>query len=157
MAIHTYAPTVTWTGNTGTGTSGYRDYSRSHRVEAANKSAAVLASSDPAFRGDPALWNPEELFVASLAQCHLLWYLHLAAQAGVVVHEYVDHAVGEMTETADGAGQFTSVTLRPQVVVADESQAATARALHDDVPAVCFLARSVNFPVRHEPTVTVRL
>src|SRR5688572_22006449 len=110
---HTYTTLVTWTGNLGTGTSGYRDYDRAHDVAAPGR-AVVLGSSDPMFRGDPTRWNPELLLVASLSQCHMLWYLHLAAEAGVVVTDYVDEAVGTMTERAGGAGHFTEVTLRPR-------------------------------------------
>src|ERR1700735_5211938 len=109
--LHSYAVTVTWTGNTGTGTSGYREYKRSHEISASGKST-IAGSSDPAFRGEPTRWNPEELLVASLSACHQLWYLHLCAEAGIVVQAYRDDAVGVMAEQADGAGQFESVTLR---------------------------------------------
>jgi len=117
---HTYSATVTWTGNKGTGTSSYRDYARSYEILAKGK-AAILGSSDPAFRGDGSRWNPEDLLVGSLAACHKLWYLHLCAEAGVVVVAYVDEAEGVMEEMADGGGQFVQVTLRPRVRVADGS------------------------------------
>jgi organic hydroperoxide reductase OsmC/OhrA len=151
---HRYAVTTTWTGNRGTGTSGYRDYSRDHEV-AADGRPALAGSSDPVFRGDKARWNPELELVAALSQCHLMSYLHVCATAGVVVTAYEDHPSGTMAETDDGGGYFTEVTLRPQVTVADASMAAKARELHEDASAKCFIASSVNFPVRHEPSVTV--
>jgi organic hydroperoxide reductase OsmC/OhrA len=158
MAVtHRYELTVRWTGNTGTGTSDYRGYRRDHEIHGDGK-PMLLGSSDPAFRGDAARWNPEELLVAALAQCHMLWYLHLCAEGGVVVTDYADTPVGTMTmDATGGGGKFTDVILRPAVTVADPSMADKAMALHDEINAVCFIARSVNFPVRHEPTVrTVR-
>jgi organic hydroperoxide reductase OsmC/OhrA len=151
---HKYSVTVRWTGNTGTGTSTYRDYARSHEISAEGK-ATIAASSDPAFRGDPARWNPEELLLAALSSCHQLAYLHLCAVAGVVVVDYVDHAEGTMAETADGAGQFTRVVLRPMVTIAAGSDAAKALALHHDAHEKCFIARSMNFPVENEPQIVI--
>jgi organic hydroperoxide reductase OsmC/OhrA len=151
---HSYDVSVTWTGNRGTGTSGYRDYAGDHDVTAAGV-PPIAASSDPAFRGDPGRWNPELEFTAALSQCHMLWFLHLAAVAGVVVTGYADDARATMTETDDGGGHFTEVVLRPRVTVADIGMAQQARALHAEASAKCFIANSVNFPVRHEPSVTV--
>lgn len=152
---HHYDVRVEWTGNLGTGTSAYRAYSREH-VVAAEGRPPVPGSSDPAFRGDPTRWNPEQLLVASLAQCHMLWYLHLASSTGVEVVAYADQAHGVVAIDADGAGQFESVTLHPTVTVAEHRMIDIAEKLHDDVPALCFIARSVNFPVRHEPAIRVR-
>ncbi|MEV6522700.1 OsmC family protein [Longispora sp. NPDC051575] len=152
-ATHTYDVTVTWSGDRGTGTSGYRAYDRAHEVDAPGRDR-IAGSSDPAFRGDPARWNPEQLLVASLSQCHLLWYLHVCASAGVVVTGYTDDAVGTMAETADGGGHFTEVLLRPRVTVAEPGMVEAAVALHADAHAKCFIANSVNFPVHHAPTVT---
>ena len=148
--LHSYSVTVTWTGNTGTGTSGYREYQRSHEISALGK-AAIAGSSDPAFRGDRTRWNPEELLVASLSTCHQLWYLHLCADAGIVVETYEDEAAGVMEESSDGGGQFVEVILRPKVRLAPGSDQAKAHALHHDAHAKCFIARSMNFPVKCEP------
>ena len=150
---HSYAVTVTWTGNTGKGTIGYRDYERSHDISVPKK-LNIPGSSDPAFRGDRTRWNPEELLVASLSACHKLWYLHLCADAGVVVETYVDEAVGVMEESNEGGGQFVRVTLKPDVGVAPGSDCAMALSLHDAAHAKCFIARSVNFPVLCQPSVT---
>nr|WP_055501293.1 OsmC family protein [Nonomuraea pusilla] len=150
---HSYPVTVTWTGNGGTGTSGYRDYARDHEV-AADGPAPIAASSDPAFRGDRGRWNPEQLLVGALSQCHMLSYLHKCAEAGVVVTSYTDHAVGTMAETA-GGGHFTETVLRPEVTVAAAEMAEDALRLHHDAHEACFVAASVNFPVRHEPVVRV--
>lgn len=149
-ASHRYEMTVTWTGNTGTGTSGYRDYERTHEVVSHGK-PPIPASSDPSFRGDASRWNPEELLVASLSQCHMLWFLHLCAAAGVVVTDYVDRPLGMMAETADGGGHFQEVVLRPDVRFATPDQAVRAGALHERAHRLCFIANSVNFPVRCEP------
>jgi organic hydroperoxide reductase OsmC/OhrA len=152
MKNHRYETRVAWTGNLGQGTSGYRSYLRNHEVSAAGK-PVVLASSDPAFRGDPARYNPEELLVASLSACHMLSYLHLCAVNGVVVVAYADDAFGLMEETADGGGLFTEVTLRPAVTISADSDAGKAMSLHEDAHRLCFIANSVKFPVRHEPRI----
>jgi len=152
MALeHHYAVTVTWAGNRGTGTSGYRDYGREHAISAPGK-AGIAGSADPAFRGDPERWNPEELLLTALSQCHMLSYLHAATSAGVTVVSYEDDAVGTMQQTPDGGGHFTSVTLRPRVVITDAAQLALAEELHHEASRMCFIASSVNFPVGHEPT-----
>ena len=147
---HVYTVRVSWTGNEGKGTASYRAYSRAHRISAAGK-PDIEGSSDPSFQGDPAKWNPEELLLASLSGCHKLWYLGLCAQAGIVVTAYEDDAEGAMLEEADGAGQFTHVVLRPRVSLAPGSDRVRAAALHHKAHAMCFIARSVNFPVEHQP------
>lgn len=149
---HNYAVKVTWTGNTGAGTKSYRTYERAHDISAEGK-PTIAGSADPAFRGDTSRWNPEDLLVASLSACHKLWFLALCSQAGVVVTAYEDSAEGNMIEEANGAGQFTSVTLRPYVIISANSDEARAMELHHEAHAMCFIARSVNFPVAHEPTI----
>ena len=151
MREHTYNVSVTWTGNKGTGTSSYTAYERAHEISVAGK-PPIPASSDPAFRGDPLRYNPEDLLVASLSACHMLWYLHLCATAKIVVISYVDEATGRLAETADGGGHFTEVVLRPTVTI-ERGDAAQAAELHDRAHHLCFVANSVNFPVRCEPTV----
>jgi organic hydroperoxide reductase OsmC/OhrA len=151
-ADHSYATSLSWTGNRGSGTSGYRDYGRDLEVTSGDK-PVLLGSSDPTFRGDADRWNPEELLVVALSQCHLLAYLHLCAVNGVVVQSYADEASGTM-RTYDGVGEFVEVTLRPRVTVADEAMVEAALKLHDDAHEACFIARSVSFPVSHEPQVT---
>ncbi len=147
---HAYTITVTWRGNTGTGTSGHRAYGRAHDVSAAGK-PVIPASSDPAFRGDPARYNPEELLVASISSCHMLWYLHLCSANGIVVQAYEDIAEGVMVEQPDGGGAFSEVVLQPEIILAAGADLTRARALHADAHAKCFIANSVNFPIRHEP------
>ncbi len=149
---HRYSLTVTWTGNTGKGTVGYTAYERSHSVKTHQKPELFL-SSDPAFRGDQSRYNPEELLLASLSSCHMLWYLHVCAEAGVVVTAYEDKATGSMQETDDGGGRFTEVTLHPKVTVADSSMYAQAMSLHKKANSLCFIANSVNFPVNHAPEI----
>ena len=148
---HHYSVAVEWTGNRGTGTSGYRDYARDHVLRSAGK-PDIAGSSDPAFRGDTARWNPEELLVAALSACHKLTYLHLCAVNGITVTAYADRATGVMTEAAEG-GAFESVTLRPQVTIS-AGDPEKARALHADAHRQCYIASSVNFPVGCEPEIT---
>ena len=152
MGGHNFRVTVEWTGDRGTGTSGYGDYERSHDIAAAGK-PFIPGSSDPSFRGDPGRWNPEELLVASLSACHKLWYLHLCSVAGIRVTSYRDEAEGEMQVDKEGGGRFTRVTLRPEIEFAAGEEALAER-LHHEAHAKCFIANSVNFPVSCEPRVT---
>jgi organic hydroperoxide reductase OsmC/OhrA len=145
---HHYETQLEWTGNRGTGTSGYRDYARDHEISSPGKGTVIPGSSDPTFRGDGARYNPEELFVGALSACHMLWFLHLCADAGIVVTGYSDHAVGTMLESTDGGGEVTSVELRPEVELQDASRAAELDALHHRAHELCFLARSVKTEVR---------
>ena len=158
---HHYAIELEWTGNRGSGTTGYRDYGRDHVVRAAGKAAGakpdIAGSSDRTFHGDADRWNPEELLLAALTQCHMLSYLHVASSHGVVVTGYSDAATGTMRTTPDGGGAFQSVTLRPRVTIADPAQRELAQRLHHDAAQKCFIAASVNFTVEHEPeTLIVR-
>ncbi|CAN5369755.1 OsmC family protein [soil metagenome] len=146
---HHYAVSVEWQGNRGTGTSGYRDYGRQGVIRAHGKTV-LPASADRTFHGDRDRWNPEELLLAALAECHMLSYLHVAVQHGVVVTAYTDSAVGTMQQVGQG-GHFTSATLRPVVTLADPSQAERANSLHHEASQLCFIAQSVNFAVLHEP------
>ncbi len=153
MAEHHYTVTATWSGNTGTGTSGYRDYARSVTLEVSGK-PQLLASADRPFRGDPTKWNPEDLLMSALAECHLLSYLHACVTRGVIVTSYRDEATGTMVQEGNG-GRFSEVVLHPRVTVADAAMIDDAIAAHHDANEWCFIASSVNFPVRHEATVTV--
>jgi len=151
---HHFAVNVDWTGNRGSGTSDYKSYSRENVLTSTGK-PDIPGSSDRAFRGDPERWNPEELLIAALAECHLLSYLHVAATNGIVVEEYTDAATGTMEQTNDGGGHMTSVTLRPRVTIS-AGDAALASSLHALASDKCFIAASVNFPVHHEPEIVVR-
>jgi organic hydroperoxide reductase OsmC/OhrA len=153
--IHRYTVNVKWTGNLGAGTSDYRSYDRRHEISSELQKPIIIGSSDPAFRGDPHCWNPEELLVASLSACHKLWFLHLCAASGIVVVDYADHAEGFMEETADGSGHFQKVTLRPEVTLAPGSDVSKALKLHDTSHEKCFIANSVNFQVNHEPQIRI--
>ncbi len=149
---HHYEVLVSWSGNRGTGTSHYRAYGREHIVEAEGKHS-IEGSADPTFHGNPERWNPEELLLSALSQCHMLSYLHVATRNGITVVDYVDSAVGTMQQTPDGGGHFTSVTLRPRVTISDLSQTDLAWRLHAEAARLCFIASSVNFPVAHEPVI----
>lgn len=153
---HYYHATVKWTGNKGSGTDSYQNYERSHQILIDNK-VPLMGSSDPAFRGDKTKHNPEELLLSALSACHMLYYLHLCAEEGVVVVEYTDNASGLMIETSNGGGRFTEVILKPIVAVRDGSMIDKANALHKKANSLCFIANSMNFPVRHETTAKVHL
>ena len=152
MSEHLYQTSLQWTGNKGQGTINYRSYDRAYEIEVENK-PVIKGSSDPAFRGDRTKYNPEELLVASLSSCHLLWYLHLCADAGVVVVGYKDKARGKMSETETGSGKFTEVILQPEVVITAESSLEQAKKLHTKAHEFCFIANSVSFPVLCQPTI----
>ena len=151
MKLHTYEMQVEWTGNDGVGTQSYKSYRRDHAIHAKDK-PSIVGSSDPHFRGDPARYNPEELLVASLSSCHMLWYLHLCAMNQISVVGYEDSPVGTMEERADGSGEFVSAELKPRVQIA-AGDLAKAVALHHDAHRLCFIANSVKFPVSVTPEV----
>lgn len=149
---HHYKATVTWTGNRGTGTSEYTGYDRQHTISISGK-PDVLGSSDASFRGDKDRYSPEDSFVAACSACHMLWYLHLCSVNNVIVEKYVDNVSATMIENEDGSGQFQEITLAPIVTVRSAEIIEKARALHHDANKMCFLARSVNFPVHHSPQI----
>jgi len=146
---HLYKTNIEWTGNRGEGTSHYKSYDRRHVISVDNK-PVIQASSDPAFMGDATKYNPEELLVAALSSCHMLWFLHLCSDHGIVVVDYKDEATGVMLETASG-GHFTEVVLHPLVTVSDKAHINKANELHHEANKKCFIANSCNFPVKHEP------
>ena len=148
---HQYNINCRWTGNTGEGTSSYNSYQRSHLLSAKDK-PEIAGSSDPAFRGDSSKYNPEELFLCSLSSCHMLWYLHLCSSHNIIVTNYEDDATGIMEET-DKGGYFTEVILYPRVSISNPAQIGLAKSLHTEANKHCFIANSVNFPVRHKPEV----
>jgi organic hydroperoxide reductase OsmC/OhrA len=149
---HKFQVTTRWTGNLGTGTSAYAAYSRNHEVSAPGKATRIEGSS-AVKRGDHSRYNPEELLIGALSACHMMWVLHLCADAGIIVTDYADDAVGEMAEHPDGSGEFTRVLLRPRMTISDSARVDEATKLHDQAHHVCCLARSMNFPVDHAANV----
>lgn len=152
LSRHRYAVEIEWTGNRGTGTSGYRAYGRDHVVRAAGV-PDLLASADSTFHGDRERWNPELFLLTALSECHMLSYLHVATKHGVVVTGYRDHAQGTLRLNPDASGEFTEAVLHPKVELADESRRELADSLHAEAHRLCFIARSVNFTVRAEPAI----
>ena len=151
MMHHAYSLTLEWTGNSGNGTDHYRSYKRDHIIRIANK-PDLLGSSDPTFRGDPSRHNPEELLLAALSACHMMSYLHVCVMNGIVIMAYTDNATGSMETSDDGSGRFTEVVLHPEIVVRDASMIEKANELHHRAHELCFIANSVNFPVRCDAT-----
>ncbi len=154
MKEHTYKSTILWTGNKGTGTSDYASYGREFTLQIDDK-PDLLCSADVPFRGDKTKHNPEDFFLASLSSCHMLWFFHLCADAGIQVIEYTDKPIGKMIQDPAG-GRFTSVILRPEVVITDSSRIELANSLHHEANKQCFIANSCNFPIDHEPTCTAK-
>jgi organic hydroperoxide reductase OsmC/OhrA len=150
-ALHTYDVDMVWTGAGAEGTTGYTSYSRDNELRVADR-PVVHGTSDPAFRGDPKRWSPEDLLVGALAQCHMLWFLHLAAESGVVVVDYLDRATGTMRVETAGHGKFRDVVLRPQVTITSAAVSTDLMdELHTRAHEHCFISRSVNFPVHVRP------
>lgn len=151
---HSYNLDLVWEGNLGQGTKGYKSYARDYQIKMDGK-PSIAGSSDPAFLGDPTRHNPEDLFLASVSGCHMLWYLHLCSVAGVIVTAYSDAACGVMEENKDGSGQFSLITLRPTVTIADKAYIEKAKSLHERVGDLCFIARSIKTPIHHEVSIVV--
>lgn len=149
--VHDYSLDLTWTGNLGTGTADNRAYSRDHQISGPEKSGPISGTSDPAFRGDPARYNPEELLIGALSACHMLWVLNLCAGAGIVVTAYTDSPTGQMRENPDGSGDFTNVTLRPKLQITDPARIPELEMVHHKAHEMCFISRGVKFPVAVEP------
>jgi organic hydroperoxide reductase OsmC/OhrA len=154
MKLHTYHSNLQWTGNTGKGTESYRAYERSYLITAEGKQP-IAGSSDPSFRGDKTMYNPEELLLSSLSSCHMLWFLHFCSEASVIVLEYADAVSGTMIESDDGNGKFSEVVLKPAVKVKEACMIEKLDTLHAKANRYCFIANSVNFPVKHEATASV--
>lgn len=154
-AQHNYAVSITWTGNKGTGTSGYTEYGRDFTLSADGK-AALACSADVPFRGDGSKYNPEDMLLASISSCHMLWFFHLCADAGIVVTEYTDHATGVMVMVPETGGHFSEATLHPVVTVADAAMVDKANSLHAAAHKKCFISNSVNFPIGIEPRAIVK-
>lgn len=152
--MHEYNVTIDWTGAGEAGTADYKRYTRDYNIEVGGK-PVVAGSADPSYRGDASRHNPEDMLVAAVGACHMLWYLHLCAVAGVVVTAYTDHALGRLNTNKDGSGEFERVILRPRVTISAASDADKARALHTQAGELCFIARSLSCPIHHEPEIVV--
>ncbi|GGG65611.1 OsmC family protein [Epilithonimonas arachidiradicis] len=155
MKHHQYKSKIVWTGNTGESTKNHRSYQRSYTISVDGK-ADILGSSDPAFLGNPALHNPEDLLLASVSSCHLLWYLHLCSVNKILVLEYEDFAEGTMMENENGSGKFSEIILKPRIVVAEKEMIEKAFELHNKANEYCFIANSLNFEVKHQPEITTK-
>lgn len=150
MKNHHYHLTITWTGNTGQGTKSYKAYDRDHTIEVSGK-PVIPGTSEVSYLGNKTRYNPEELLVASLSSCHMLWYLHLCSVNNVVVTNYIDKATGTMQTEADGSGRFTEVILQPNITIAGIVDENLLQQLQHKANQFCFIANSCNFPVKHQP------
>lgn len=152
--LHNYNLAINWTGNQGTGTSNYKEFDRSYTIQIENK-ADILGSSDPEFRGDNTKHNPEELLLASVSSCHMLWYLHFCSEAKIIVTHYIDNATAILEETENGNGKFTSISLNPTITITEKSMVEQATELHKKANEFCFVANSLNLKVDHRPVINV--
>lgn len=157
MKTHEYKAFIDWTCSRGIGTTNYSAYDRNYSVRVNGKQQVIHGSADSVFRGDPTRFNPEELFLASISSCHMLWYLHLCADNGIVVVEYADSATGTMIEKPEGGGHFQEVILQPLVTVETAEMVDKAKLLHHEAHKKCFIANSCNFPIRQNPVVNFKL
>lgn len=148
---HTYKLTAVWTGNQGDGTKNIRTYDRSHTVSIPGKPELFLTTDNPAV-GDKSKLNPEDLLVSAISSCHMLSYLYVCSLEGIVITAYTDYATGTMIELASGGGSFKEVTLNPTCYVADESMVEKAIELHHKAHEICYIANSVNFEVKCNPS-----
>jgi len=151
---HHYKTKTIWKGNRGKGTFNYTSYDREHIIRVENK-IDIIGSSDPNFRGDNTKHNPEEFLVSSVSSCHMLWYLHLCSSEGIIVLNYEDEAFGTMVENENGSGYFSEIILNPLVTVSKETMAQRAILLHEEANKYCFIANSLNFPIRHNVKINV--
>ena len=146
---HDFPSKIVWTGNRGTGTSAYRAYDRTWDLAVDGKEV-VHCSNDPLLGGDPGKYNPEDLLITALSSCHMLWYLHLCSEAGVTVTAYEDNPVGIGESEPSGKGRFLEAILKPKITITADSDADKAISIHNEIHNYCFIARSVNFPVKFE-------
>ncbi|MET3114024.1 organic hydroperoxide reductase OsmC/OhrA [Pedobacter sp. CG_S7] len=147
---HQYQTSLVWAGNKGSGTMDYRSYDRNYVISIINK-PDIYGSSDSVFLGDKRKHNPEDLLVSAISSCHMLWYLHLCSENGIIVLDYKDKAIGKMMENTDGSGRFKEVVLHPVVTISDQAHLEKAINLHEQAKKMCFIANSCNFPITHEP------
>jgi organic hydroperoxide reductase OsmC/OhrA len=147
--VHRYTALCAWQGSTA---AGYEAYERTHEAKAPPAPATLQLSSDPAFRGDPALLNPEQLLVLAAASCQLLSFLAVAARARIDVIEYRDNAEGEMPED-NPPMRITRITLRPRINIRGDVDEARIRHLVDVAHRECFIANSLKTEVVIEPKV----
>ncbi len=152
---HEFPSRIVWTGNRGTGTSAYKAYDRTWDMTVQDKTV-LHCSNDPLLGGDPSKYNPEDMLIASVASCHMLWYLHLCSVAGVTVLAYEDNPIGVGESEPDGTGRFLEAILKPKITITADSDAEKAVSIHDEIHNYCFIARSINFPVRYEPEILVQ-
>jgi organic hydroperoxide reductase OsmC/OhrA len=152
---HHYVSQVIWTGDRGEGTRSYRSYDRTWDLCVPGK-PVLHCSNDPLLGGDPGKYNPEDLLLSALSACHMLWYLHLASNAGITVHGYRDEPLGVGETEPSGAGRFLSAVLRPKIVLAPGSDVTLADSIHAKIHEYCFIARSVAFPVTYEASYSER-
>lgn len=146
---HLFKAELKWTSNQNLEDVTKRFYSKSHQIKIEGKPVLDISAAK-AFKGDPELYNPEDLLLSSLVSCHMMSYLYVCAQNGIEVLGYSDNAEATLEVSPDGSGRFVEVRLFPKVKIVNSDQVELALELHKKANQLCFIANSCNFPVLHE-------
>lgn len=147
---HTFEAHLSWTKPDEASSNRKRIYGKTHLMQINGKQDLTISAAK-AFKGDPALHNPEDQLLSSIMSCHMMSFLYVCSQHNMEVFSYKDKATAILETYEDGSGKIVSVSLFPQVIIADHNQIELANALHVKANKLCFIANSCNFPVQHEP------
>lgn len=149
---HLFKAAINWTSKQNPPDSTKRFYSKSHQIKIEGK-PVLEVSAAKAFKGDPELYNPEDLLLSSLVSCHMMSYLYVCSQNGIEVLEYSDNAEATLEVSPNGSGRFVAAKLYPKVKILNPEQIQLALDLHQKANELCFIANSCNFPVMHHASV----
>ncbi|MGV0996986.1 OsmC family protein [Empedobacter falsenii] len=145
---HLFKVALNWIKKESKMDSSTRIYTKSHHISIEGK-PDLEVSAAKAFKGDPNLYNPEDLLLSSLTSCHMMSYLYCCAQHKIEVISYQDHSEATLQVNPDGSGKIVKVDLFPDIIISDSSQIELALSLHKKANELCFIANSCNFPVYH--------
>lgn len=151
---HLFKATLNWSSNKKQEETISKFYNKSHQIKIEGKPVLDISAAK-AFKGDPSLYNPEDLLLSSLVSCHMMSYLYVCSQNGIEVLEYSDNAEATLEVSPDGSGRFTEVRLKPKVKISNPDKVELALELHTKANKLCFIANSCNFPVLHEASFEV--
>jgi organic hydroperoxide reductase OsmC/OhrA len=125
-------------------------YTKNHTITIEGKDILDVSAAK-AFKGDPSLYNPEDLLLSSVVSCHMMSYLYVCSQNGIEVVSYTDAADATLEVLESGSGRFTQVRLYPKVIIRQKEKITEAISLHKKANELCFIANSCNFHIIHEP------
>ena len=147
---HLFKVALNWIKKEPQTDSSTRIYTKSHHISIEGK-PDLEVSAAKAFKGDPNLYNPEDLLLSSLTSCHMMSYLYCCMQYKIEVISYQDHSEATLQVNPDGSGKIVKVDLFPEIIISNSSQIELALSLHKKANELCFIANSCNFPVYHHP------